>query len=200
MEKRIFDPQGQQLDLPAKIVAALERISQAFKVLLWEKAKNLGLSPIQIQILIFVAYHREAYNNVSFLAKEFDLTKPTISDAIRALDQKGLIEKVPSPSDSRSYTIILSEKGREMVTLTEGFADPLAAPVERMERREQEKLFQRLSQLIHQLNQNDILTVQRSCFSCKFFGKKGTEPYCHLLQKKLKPADIRVDCEEYEAN
>ena len=198
MEKGIFDPQRQQLALPAKIVAALERISQAFRVLLWEKAKNLGLSPIQIQILIFVAHHRAAYNNVSFLAKEFDLTKPTISDAIRALDQKGLIEKKASPTDSRSYTILLSEKGRQMVGVTEDFADPLASSVEGMGQKEQEKLFQRLSQLIHQLNQSDILTVQRSCFSCKFFGEKGTEPYCHMLRQKHKPADIRVDCNEYE--
>jgi len=199
MEKGIFDPLQQELQLPAKIVAALERISQAFKVLLWEKAKTLGLSPIQIQILIFVAHHRGGYNKVSFLAKEFDLTKPTISDAIRALDQKGLIEKEASSTDSRSYTIVLTEKGREMAHLTEGFADPLADPVQSMELREQEKLFETLSKLIYQLNQNDVLTVQRSCFSCKFFGEKRTEPYCRLLGKNLRTADFRLDCNDYEA-
>lgn len=184
--------------MPAKIVAALERISQAFKVLLWEKAKTLGLSPIQIQILIFVAHHRDEFNNVSFLAREFDLTKPTISDAIRALDQKGLIEKRASTTDNRSYTILLTEKGREIANLTEDYADPLADPLQGMDRVEQEGLFETLSKLIHQLNQNDVLTVQRSCFSCKFFGKRGTEPYCELLDKPLKTADIRVDCNEYE--
>lgn len=52
MSKSIFDPKNQIKDVSSKIVAGLERISEAFKVLLWEKAKALGLSPIQIQILI----------------------------------------------------------------------------------------------------------------------------------------------------
>lgn len=199
MEKRIFDPNHQQLDLSSKIVAGLERISQAFKVLLWEKAKHLGLSPIQIQILIFIAHHKSQYNTVSFLAREFHVTKPTLSDAIRALDQKGLIEKDHSNVDNRSYSIMLSELGRTMVLETQDFADPLALALDRTSLEEREKLFHTLSKLIHQLHQNDILTEQRSCFSCKFYGKQGTAPYCHLLERELKTSDIRLDCVEHEA-
>jgi len=199
MEKRIFDPKHQQLDLSSKIVAGLERVSQAFKVLLWEKAKHLGLSPIQIQILIFVAHHRQAYNTVSFLAKEFHVTKPTLSDAIRSLDQKGLIEKDHSNVDQRSYSIMLSDLGRKMVLETQDFADPVARAMDRLSMEEREKLFHTLSRLIHQLHQNDILTEQRSCFSCKFYGNHGTVSYCHLLERELKASDIRLDCGEYEA-
>ncbi|MEO0333318.1 MAG: MarR family transcriptional regulator, partial [Bacteroidota bacterium] len=63
MEKSVFNPTNQQSDVSSKIVAGLERISEAFKVLLWEKAKSLGLSPIQIQILIFIAYHKSELCN-----------------------------------------------------------------------------------------------------------------------------------------
>jgi len=199
MEKGIFDPKQQHLDLTSKIVAGLERISQAFKVLLWEKAKHLGLSPIQIQILIFVAHHKQEYNTVSSLAKEFHVTKPTLSDTIRSLDQKGMIEKDHSNVDNRSYTIRLSEKGRMMVLETQDFADPVARAMNRMTPFQQEKLYQILSQVVHQMHQNDILTEQRSCFTCKFYENNGTESYCHLLERKLNASDIRLDCEEYEA-
>jgi len=91
MNKSIFDPQNQEGDLSGKIVIGLERISEVIKVLLWEKAKDLCLSPIQI--LIFVAYHKSAYCNVSHLAKEFNITKATISDAIKTLLKKELILK-----------------------------------------------------------------------------------------------------------
>ena len=57
MKRHIFNPADQQLDLNSKIIAGLERISEAFKALLWEKAKILRLSPIQIQILIFIKFH-----------------------------------------------------------------------------------------------------------------------------------------------
>ena len=111
----IFNPEEQENNLSGKIVAGLERISQAFKVLLWNKAKQLGLSPIQIQILIFIAYHKNEYCNVSFLAQEFNVTKPTISDAVRALNKKNLIVKDHSSADNRSYSIFLSEQGKVVV-------------------------------------------------------------------------------------
>ena len=41
-----------------KITQALERISKAFRVLLWEESKKHGISPIQIQLLIFCSSHK----------------------------------------------------------------------------------------------------------------------------------------------
>ena len=92
--------------------------------MLWEKAKLIGLSPIQIQILIFIAYHKQELCNVSHLAKEFNITKPTISDAVKALDQKGMVSKDFSSADSRSYSLQLTELGKELVAETNNFANP----------------------------------------------------------------------------
>jgi len=113
MDKSIFDITFQNTDTVSKIVVGLERISEAFRALLWEYAKTIGLSPIQIQILIFVAYHREQLCTVSHLAKEFNLTKPTISDAVKALEKKGMISKHKTLVDSRSYFIALTEEGKK---------------------------------------------------------------------------------------
>ena len=81
----IFNLENQNQNLDSKISAGIEKLSSVFRVLIWEQAKNLGLSPIQIQILIFLNYHSEHLATVSYLAKEFSLTKPTISDAIKIL-------------------------------------------------------------------------------------------------------------------
>lgn len=197
-EKSVFNPIRQEDDLSSKIIAGLERISQAFKVLLWEKAKLHGLSPIQIQILIFVAHHKSEFNNVSFLAQEFNVTKPTISDAVRVLDKKDLIIKDYSSTDNRSYTIVLSTLGKEIVAQTEDFANPMATHLKGVDGEEQEALFRTLGKLIYQLNQNEILTVQRTCYACKFYQKTTAHHYCHLLEKQLKHADIRIDCVEFE--
>ena len=93
MKKSVFNTEFQQKSITSKIVVGLERISEVFKVLLWEHAKVIGLSPIQIQILIFIAYHKQELCNVSHLAKEFNVTKPTVSDAIKVLDRKKFIVK-----------------------------------------------------------------------------------------------------------
>lgn len=198
MDNSIFNPEHQETDVSSKIVAGLERISEAFKVLLWDKAKLLGLSPIQIQILIFIAYHKTEFCNVSHLAKEFNITKPTISDAIRVLDKKGLITKEFSSSDSRSYAIGLSATGRTMVDETSDFANPLKTQLTTINQPDLDALFGTLSKLIYQLNRSGILTVQRTCYACKFYSRDNKQDYCHLLDKALLNTDIRLDCPEFE--
>ena len=188
MKTNTFNPDQQEKNISSKIVAGLERISEVFKILLWEKAKLLGLSPIQIQILIFIAFHKPQLCKVSQLALEFNLTKATISDAIRVLNKKGLIEKDFSSPDSRSYSIFLSDLGREIVNQTSDFSKV-----------ELEGLFATLSDLIYKLNQKGILSVQRSCYGCRFFQKKSEENFCNLLQRRLLSNDIRLDCPEFES-
>lgn len=198
MKRSTFNPEQQEKDISSKIVAGLERVSEVFKILLWEKAKLVGLSPIQIQILIFIAFHKDNLCNVSHLAKEFNVTKPTVSDAIRILDKKRLIVKDFSSSDSRSYSISLSDLGNDLVSQTYDFSSPLKNQVDSFSQSELESLFGTLSQLIYKLNSNGILSVQRTCYGCKFYEKQQESDYCNLLQKELLNQEIRLDCPEYE--
>ena len=198
MNENVFNQKNQEQDISSKIVVGLQRISEAFKVLLWEKAKEFGLSPIQIQILIFIANHKEEFCNVSYLAKEFNLTKPTISDAVKALEKKELIVKDYSSTDNRSYSIFLSELGKETVFKNEDFANPIHKEIKNITPEEQESLFTTLSSLIYLLNKKGVLTVQRTCFSCKFYSNKNNQHHCNLLQKELLNSEIRLDCNEFE--
>ena len=197
MDSSIFNPQEQERHISSKIVVGLERISEVFKILLWEKAKLVGLSPIQIQLLIFITYHKEELCNVSALAKEFNITKPTISDAVRILEKKGLIIKDFSSNDNRSYTIKVSDAGKKIVAEIENFANPLRDQLEGIQQVELESLFSTLSKLIYLLNQAEILTVQRTCYGCKFYDRQGMKDYCNLLDKELHNNEIRLDCPEY---
>jgi DNA-binding MarR family transcriptional regulator len=198
MEKSVFDTNFQQESVSNKIVVGLERISEVFRTLLWTEAKKSGVSPIQIQILIFVAYHKSALCTVSYLAKEFDVTKPTISDAVKALEKKKLILKDYSGADSRSFIIVLSEKGRELVSVTENYANPLKKQFDTFDTDQLETVYEAIVKLIHNLNKAGIISVQRTCFSCRFHSKKDGGDYCEYLQKPLKTNAIRVDCPEFE--
>ena len=198
IDKSVFNPVQQQRDISSKIVAGLERISEVFKVLVWEKAKKVGLSPIQIQLLIFIAFHKQELCNVSHLAKEFNITKPTISDAKKVLDKKKMVLKDFSSSDSRSYTIHLSALGKEIVSETNDFANPLKTQIASFEPTDLDTVFKTLSELIYQLNRNGILTVQRTCFGCTYYQKNKKMDYCNLLEKELMNQDIRLDCSEFE--
>jgi len=88
----VFNLDNQNTNLDYKIVAGLEQLSQVFRILLWEKAKEHSLSPIQIQLLIFIRHHSADKTTISYLAQELNFTKPTISDAIKVLEETQFIK------------------------------------------------------------------------------------------------------------
>jgi DNA-binding MarR family transcriptional regulator len=178
-------------------VAGLERISEVFKVLLWDHSKTLKLSPIQIQVMIFLAFHREELRNVSTLAQEFNVAKSTISDTIGILEKKGLIQKSPSIIDARAYSIHLTEEGLDLLKEAMNFADPLYQAVNQLGSEEKTKIFETLILLISQLNKKGVLSVQRSCFNCRFLEKRSKGHYCKFLETRLHESELRLDCPEF---
>ncbi len=198
MNESIFNTEFQQQSISSKIVVGLERISEAFKSLIWQIAKTTNLSPIQIQIMIFIAYHKRELCNISHLAREFNLTKPTISDAVKVLENKKLILKKSSISDSRSYSISLSASGKKLVEKVNNFANPIKDEVEKISSDELELLYKSLNQLILRLNNSGILSVQRICYTCNFYEINNGKHYCNLLNFNLSTKDIRIDCPEFE--
>lgn len=198
MKPSPFDPEFQQKDLSSKIVVGMERIAEVFRKLLWDHAKIHGLSPIQIQILIFLKYHDSQLRTVSHLSDEFNMTKATVSNAIKVLLKKGYVFKDPSAVDNRSYSIGLTEQGVQMVEETVHFAQPIKNSLDRLEPASRDALWKSIYQLISNFHQAGLLTVQRTCFSCRFLGKQSGEHYCKLLKKTLLDQDIRIDCPEFE--
>lgn len=187
------------MEIPLKIIAGLERIGEVFKTLLWQKAKVHGISPIQIQILLFISKHRSELCNVSALAKEFNVTKPTISDAVRILVEKNFLIKDYSPTDSRRFNLLLSTIGEKLVIELLDYSLPISTAIEKIDKKELENLFDTLSKLIYQMNQKGIIQVQRTCYGCKHYnGNKKDNHFCTLLDKKLKRQEIRIDCGEFE--
>ncbi|MEL7122016.1 MAG: MarR family winged helix-turn-helix transcriptional regulator [Bacteroidota bacterium] len=186
------------MDLNEKIISGLERISEVYKSLLWDKAKVYGISPIQIQILIFVANHRLELSNVSYLAMEFGVTKPTISDAVRVLLKKELLVKDFSPTDNRRYNLLLAEAGKKLFEELMDYTAPVSKELSELNEAERSSFFQTLTKLIYGLNQAGILQVQRTCFGCRFYqGDQRGEHYCKLLEKRLQNVDLRLDCPDY---
>lgn len=200
MKESAFNLDTQNKSINSKIAVALERVSEAFKVALWNEAKEHMLSPIQMQILIFLAHHNaHQYCKVGYLAKEFNLTKPTISDAVKTLLQKQLVNKLADPIDTRSYTLELTEKGKNLAHKTSNFISPLKQPISQLSEKQKTDLYDALLDLIYKLTQSGIITIQRMCFTCQHF-QKGTSTknaYCNLLKQDLPNSALRIDCPEH---
>ncbi len=180
-----------------KIVVALERLSEAFRVLLWEKGKVMGVSPIQLQLLLFIRFHRKERCKVTALAQEFNLTPSTVSEALQALECKGLIARLPEPADGRSHTIVLTEVGQATAQQVADFADPMLPGLSSLPAADKSCLLELLLSLIVRLQRAGVITPVRMCLSCAFYRKTENGHFCRFIQKKLEVSDLRVDCPEH---
>lgn len=196
--KSPFDLERQNLKIESKIVVALERISEAFRVLLWNECKVNSLSPLQIQIIIFVLFHSEEQCTVSYLAQEFNMTKATISDSVKVLLKKGLIKKANNENDSRSYVISLTVEGKKVAGKVSSFANAVEKPIGQLTTEQKEVMLNGLLKLIYNLHRTGVITVQRMCFTCIHYRLNGGEHYCKLLNSKLVANELRADCPEHE--
>ncbi len=200
MAKSDFDIIHQKRNIESKIVASLERISQAFRVLLWQESKEYSLSPIQIQVLIFLLHHNSKKRKISYLADEFNMTKATISDTVKALEEKRLIRKEYESTDNRSYIIHLTKTGREIAGETSLFAEQLRIPIDKLHSADKENLLLSLLGIIHHLNKAGVITIQRMCYTCQFYKAAKNEHghFCELLNTQLADTELRIDCAEHQ--
>lgn len=198
--KSDFDLNQQNENTESRIAAALERIANAFKVLLWNESKELELTPIQVQILIFLLYHHESLCTVSSLSAEFGMTKATVSEVVKTLERKKLIEKEQDESDTRSFILRLTREGKSTAKQAALFSSALHSPIKAINRQEKEIMLNGLLHIIYHLHSEGIITVQRMCYNCRFYEskEKGSKHYCRLLKKHLSVSALRLDCPEFE--
>lgn len=180
-----------------KIVASLERISQAFRVLLWQESKKYSLTPLQLQILLFLYTQSEEKRKVSYLAGEFNVTKASMSETIKKLEQKGLIVKEDGSTDARSYIIHLAERGIEIAEDASGFAKEIYTPIAQLGRDEKKSLLLSLIKIIGHLNKREVVSVLRMCTTCSYYQPSVDEntDFCALLNQSFHHSEVRVDCQ-----
>lgn len=173
------------------------------RLLLWDAVKERGLSPLQAQLLIYIRDHREDLCRTSQIAREFGLTPATVSDALSALEAKGLVRRATWVGDARVSTLHLTDAGSAMATDVDGWVTSLLESLGDLplEQREGALLF--LMRLIEGLQRRGIVTVARMCVTCRYFRPDAhpAEPaphHCALLNKPLPVSGLRVDCPEYE--
>jgi DNA-binding MarR family transcriptional regulator len=198
MDNIPFHPDAQNSSNAALILAALERVGESFRVMLWEQAKAYGLSPIQVQSLIFLHTHDEALATVTYLSKEFNVTKATMSDVIKVLTEKKLVIRKDNPSDSRAQVLKLTLQGKKVAAAAGSFANSMLSQILQLTDRQQTEIKTILLNLIYQLYKEKIITMQRMCFTCIHFSTANNKHFCNLLKIPLTPDHLRLDCPEHE--
>ena len=153
--------------------------------------------------MIYLLYHDVELRRVSQLAREFDLTQATVSDAVASLETKGLVQREQWPEDRRVVTLRLTTDGEKLAATLSEWTEPVRVHLERFSPEEREAVMRFLIGLIGSLQRSGLITVGRMCVTCSFFlqdihpGERAPH-HCGLLDVPLSGADLRVDCPEHE--
>lgn len=186
-------------EIDKKIALAFEKLTQVQRILLWERAKNEKLSPIQIQFLTFLDRHSKEKRKVGVLADEFDLSKATVSDAISNLVSKGLLLKEKTKTDKRSSTLRVTDKGKRVLKRVQSWQDILIKYIGEIKNYEKEAVYLFLTELIKNLFDGGIIHTARICSTCGNLhkGSSGDPNKCGLTGREFFDSGINIDCDSH---
>lgn len=195
-------PLGSREGVDPKLLAAIDRLGQALRVQTGQVARTHGLTSLQFQLLMRLRVDPPERRRVGALAAEFDVTLPTVSDAISTLERKGLVGRAPDPSDGRGVRIVLTQRGHEVAEAADAWQVRAQRILGYVSVRDKERALGFLMGLIAELHREGLVSVARMCVTCRFFREdqgqvEGTHR-CAILDIELGPGDLRVDCPDHE--
>lgn len=184
-------------DVDRKLLAAVERLGRALRAARQQVATRHELSLLGVGVIETLSDERP--RRVGDLAAELDVTQPTVSDAIGALERRGLVERSRDPNDLRSTIVGLTADGATM-------AIDIGVELRPVLQAETGTVIDRATTLrvllgeIGRLQQLGVISVNRSCLSCRHYQPPSgrTRARCLLLDLPLRDQDLRVDCPDHE--
>ena len=186
-----------------RIILSIERLAAVFRLLLWNSAKTKKLSPIQIQFLLYLRRQPKKRRTVSRLAREFGLTKATVSDAVRVLKEKGLISGKQNRKDARIQMLQLTPTGRRLARKLEDWPLAVKKRLKKFPPKAKEAAMVFLMELIASLQDEGVIESVRMCTTCANFrmnaGSGGSKPhFCALTNTAIADCDLKFDCNSHE--
>ena len=198
MNNFVFDPDAHEGHVDNKIVFALERLSHVFRIHWWDENKKFQVSPLQMQILITLRF-QPYLDSVSTIAGYLELSRATVSDAVRVLDRKGYVHKHPDSEDGRRHHITLTEIGIHAAEELSLFANQIRDFVKTSPNRG--IFLESLLLLMGRLQENGFIPPLRMCTTCRHFQRTESAPtpyFCQFLNKPLATDDLRIHCFDHE--
>jgi len=186
-------------ELDQRFIAAVERLGRALRVARQQIATAQKISLLQLQLVESLA--GLGSRRVGELAGELDVTQPTVSDALAVLEEKGIVRRERDSTDGRATVVVLTSSGLTLAGEIAKALGPLVDAKRASNDDDQAVALKALLEEIHRLQRNGVITVNRSCLSCRHFqppagSKTG---HCLFLDEPLSNRDLRVDCSDHLA-
>ncbi len=197
----MFDPQQRKHNRNSRIGMALFRMAQAIKKISQAESDAVGLSPAQIQALLFARYTRGDIATVGHFANSIGATHVTAVKIVNGLAGKKLIAKRQAESDRRVTLLSLTPKGQEVAAKLEAWGQTLERCLDNVSEDVLSRLETGLGAVVAALQKAGHLVVAEPCMGCIHFrpntGNADAPHYCNLIHKYLAHEETLKQCPEH---
>lgn len=184
------------------IAAGLAKLALVFRHEAWRSAGEHGLPPTQAQIVATVAGSASPLG-LGELADRLALTPGTVSAAVTALVDKGLLHKRRSSADARAIVLGLTPEGRRHAAAAGDWPESVLAAVCGLDDRDRAGLLRGLSGLLRNLQQRGAVPLARMCVECSYFRPNAHHDaqkphHCAFMDAPIGESELRLDCAEMQ--
>lgn len=185
-----------------RVVEALLKMSMGIRRFAWDRAAAAGLTPTQGEILRAVARAPDGLR-MRAIAAGLAVSAPTATDAVAALEKKGLVRRVSEEDDRRASRVLLTDQGKKLGRQLDEWFDSVADAVSTLPEPEEQHLLRMLMEILRVLHAADGMPTLKMCVTCRHFSPYASEdprhPHrCELVGSAFADRHLRIDCAEQE--
>jgi len=174
----------------------IERISNLLRSEERKKYAAVGLQPVHIQVLDYLATCNRFSDTPASVAEYLGLTKGTVSQSLQVLERKSYIEKSQDSEDGRVVHLALSEAGEQL--LNEVKPLDIFAQVEHLVSTSKFTTIEAaLGSMLAELQKANNAKSFGVCHSCVNFIEVQDHYLCNLTQLPLSQFDAKKICREH---
>jgi DNA-binding MarR family transcriptional regulator len=165
----------------------------------WSMGDKHGLTPAQMQMLVYLTYANEFSRTPAALADFSGTTRGTVSQTLKILQRKGLVDRSSDPYDGRSLRINLTPAGRRVIKGPGGFDQFVVGLERRMSRSDRRAFEEGIRAVVGALVDRGEHASFGSCTTCAHFKPNGAAAgRCELFDVSRGPRRLEQYCQYVE--
>lgn len=176
----------------------VERLSEILRTDTRQSIANHGLQPIQLEALHYLSLCNRFSDTPMAVTDYLGQTKGTVSQTLKVLENKDLLNKVMDKSDKRVWHMKVTDKGQKILNETIPTTMFVKA-CESLADKRQLEITESLQTLLRSLLQSNQMKTFGVCHTCRFNSFSETRGYyCNLVNQPLTKNETLKICKEHE--
>lgn len=156
-----------------------------------------GVRPVQLEALSYLSQCNRYSDMPQAIAEYLGLTKGTVSQTLKVLEDKGLLCKRDDKHDKRVVHLKPTARGRRLVAQAIP-SESVASGIGSLPASEQREMAEVLQRLLRTLQQANGLKTFAPCHTCRFNQQHEDGYFCELTQEPLADDDVSLLCREHQ--